>query len=77
MFFDVVHSYFVGKGISCQFLWGLDKASDIEKMSENIELIQSWSTGNLHRERQSLMFRILNIFPSTRSRSQILHIRFK
>lgn len=75
MYFDVVHSYFVGKGISSTFLWGLDKASDIEKMNPNIRLQEAWSTGDLHKKRQSLFFKIMNFLPSTRNRSQILHIQ--
>lgn len=77
MYFDVVHSFFVGKGISSKFLWGIDQANDIEQYNPHIALINSWSTGNLHKERQSLFFRIMNVLPSTRNRSQILHIQFK
>jgi O-methyltransferase involved in polyketide biosynthesis len=76
MYFDVVHSYFVGKGISSKFLWGIDKAKDIEKMGERIALVNSWSTGDLHKERQSLFFRVMNILPATKNRSQIIHICF-
>ena len=76
MYFDVVHNFFVGKKISSEFLWGLDNARDIEKIQTNIKLINSWSTGNLLKERQSLFFRIMNLLPSTRNRSQILHIQF-
>ena len=75
MYFDVVHSFFVGKGISSTFLWGLDKASDIEAMSPNIRLVHAWRTGDLLKKRQSLFFRIMNVLPSTRSRSQILYVR--
>lgn len=74
MYFDVVHSYFVGKKISNDFLWGLDRATDIEKIDNHIKLVDSWSTGNLLKERQSLFFRIMNVFMSTKNRSQILHI---
>lgn len=77
MYFDVVHSYFVGKGITGKFLWGIDKAEDIEKLNENIELVKAWSTGDLNKKRQSLFLRAMNILPATRNRSQILHIRFK
>jgi O-methyltransferase involved in polyketide biosynthesis len=76
MFFDVVHGFFVGKGISSTFLWGLDKAIDIENINPNIRLINSWSTGDLFKDRQSLLLRIMNVLPSTRNRSQILHICF-
>jgi O-methyltransferase involved in polyketide biosynthesis len=75
MYFDVVHSYFVGKGISSAFLWGLDKAKDIEKLNPNIRLVHSWSTGDLLKNRQPLFLRMMNILPSTRNRSQILHIQ--
>jgi len=75
MYFDVVHSFFVGKGISSTFLWGLDKASDIEAMNPNIRLVRSWSTGDLLKERQSPFFRIMNVLPSTRNRSQIICVR--
>lgn len=77
MFFDVVHSYFVGKGISSSFQWGLDKAKEIEHLSPPIRLLQSWSTGDLLKERQSLFFRLMNVLPGTRNRSQILHIYFE
>jgi len=74
MYFDVVHSYFVGKKISNNFLWGLDNATNIEKIHKSIKLVDSWSTGNLLKDRQSLFFKIMNVLPSTRNRSQILHI---
>ena len=77
MCFDVVHSYFVGKGVSAPFVWGIEKAKDIEAVDSNIELVQSWSTGDLHKERQNLYFRIMNVVSSIRNRSQILHIRFR
>lgn len=77
MYFDVVHSYFVGKGISSRFKWGVSRAEDIKKLNPNIILESSWSTGDLHKERQSLFLRMMNIFPSTRSRSQIIHVRFR
>lgn len=77
MYLDVVHSYFIGKGISRKFLWGIRSKSDIERMCENVKVEKSWSTGDLHKERQSSIFRIMNILPLTRNRSQILHIRFK
>lgn len=77
MFFDVVHSYFINKKISSTFLWGIDQAKDIEKLNSSIELIQSWSAGNLLKERQSLILRLLNFLPATKNRSQILHIQFK
>ncbi len=77
MLFDVVHSFFVGKGISHPFLWGLDKAQQIEGLDPHIRLTESWSMGDLLKERQSPFMRILNLLPSTRNRSQILHIEFK
>lgn len=76
MFFDVVHSYFVNKKISSTFLWGIDEAKDIEKINPCIELVQSWSAGDLFKERQPLILRLLNFLPATKNRSQILHIRF-
>ncbi len=77
MFFDVVHSYFINKKISSTFLWGIDRAKDIEKLNSSIELIQSWSAGTLLKERQPMILRLLNILPATKNRSQILHIQFK
>lgn len=77
MYFDVVHKYFIGKGVSAKFTWGISKAKDIEKIHSHIELVESWSTGNLHKERQERYFRIMNFLGSIRNRSQILHIRFK
>jgi O-methyltransferase involved in polyketide biosynthesis len=77
MFFDVIHSYFINKKISNTFLWGIDYAKDIEKLNSNINLIQSWSAGDLLRDRQSKILRVLNLLPATRNRSQILHIQFK
>lgn len=76
MYFDVVHSFFVGKGISSTFLWGLDKAENVKSINQNIQLVRSWSTGDVLKSRQSLFFRMMNIFPSTKNRSQILNIRF-
>ncbi len=77
MFFDVIHSYFVKKKISSTFMWGIDQARDIEQLNSNIKLIQAWSAGNLLKERQPLILRLLNFLPGTRNRSQILHIQFK
>jgi len=77
MFFDVVHSYFVGKGISANFQWGIDKANDIERQFPNIQLVRSWSIGDILKGRQLFIFNLLNILPSTKNRSQILHIRFE
>lgn len=76
MYFDVVHNFFVGKGISSTFHWGLDKAKSIENLNQNIQLVRSWSTGDMLKDRQSLFFRIMNILPSTRNRSQILCVQF-
>lgn len=77
MFFDVVHSYFINKKISSTFLWGIDRAKDIEKLEDNVKLIQSWSAGNLLKERQPPILRLLNFLPATKNRSQILHIQFQ
>lgn len=77
LFFDVVHSYFVHKKISSTFLWGIDQAKDIEKLHSSIELIQSWSAGDILKERQPILLRLLNILPATKNRSQILHIQFR
>lgn len=77
LFLDVVHSFFVGKGISSDFQWGIKRADEVVNLNQNIEVRQSWSTGNLLKERQSLAFRLLNILPSTRNRSQILHLKLK
>lgn len=75
MYFDIVHSYFVGKGISSTFLWGLDKAKDIERLNSGIRLVNSWSVGDLLKNRQSRLLRMMNVLPSTKNRSQILHIQ--
>lgn len=44
MLFDVIHSYFINKGISSAFLWGIDQAKQIERLHTSITLLQSWST---------------------------------
>lgn len=77
MLFDVVHSYFVGKKISSTFLWGIDEAKDIKRLNSSIELVQSWSAGDLLKKRQPLILRLLNFLPATKNRSQILHIKFQ
>ena len=77
MYFDVVHTYFVDKGVSSDFVWGIDTAKQIENLHESIKLVESWSTGDLCKNRQSLFFRIMNISSSIRNRSQILHIKFE
>lgn len=74
IFFDVLHTFFINKKISSEFLWGIDNAKDIENLNENIKLVQSWSMGNLLKKRQQVLLRIFNILPSTRNRSQILHL---
>lgn len=77
MYFDVVHTNFVGKGVSSDFVWGIDTARQIENLHDSIKLVESWSTGDLCKNRQSLFFRIMNISSSIRNRSQILHIKFE
>lgn len=77
LFFDVVHSFFVNKKISSTFHWGLDKACDIEKLNSKVKLIQSWSTGDFFKKRQPIMLRLFNFLPSTRNRSQILHLQLR
>jgi O-methyltransferase involved in polyketide biosynthesis len=76
MFFDVVHPYFVGKGINSTFQWGIAEANDIYRLSDSVHLIHSWSTGNLLKSRQPFFLRLMNVLPSTRNRSQVLHIQF-
>lgn len=76
MFFDVVGTYFVGKGISANFQWGLDNAADIIKMVPSASLLKTWATGDLYKSRQPIALRVLNILPQTRKRSQVLHIQF-
>ncbi len=76
-YFDVVHSYFTGKAISSPFNWGLDHAGDIYKINNNLSLVEHWSVGDFNKNRQGLLLRILNLLPSTRNRSQILHVKFK
>jgi O-Methyltransferase involved in polyketide biosynthesis len=77
MYFDVVHSFFVGQGVSAKFIWGIKKAKDIEAINPGIELIESWSTGNLLKKRQDMYFRIMNFMSGVRNRSQILHVFLK
>lgn len=77
LLFDVVHDFFVGKKISSDFLWGIKKAREIECLNLNVTVVKAWSAGNLLKERQSAVFRLLNVFPSTRNRSQIIHLKLK
>lgn len=77
LLFDVVHSFFVGKKISSDFLWGIEYAREIECLNPNVTVVKAWSTGNLLKEQQSAAFRLLNVFPSTRNRSQIIHLKLK
>lgn len=77
MLMDVVHSFFIGKKISSDFLWGIAKAKEIEKLNKDISVIQAWSVGRLLKQRQSLTFRLLNMFPSTKNRSQIIHMKLE
>lgn len=76
MFCDVVHPYFVGKGISSTFQWGIAKATDIERLAPSLQLVQSWCTGDLVKARQPLFYRLMNVLPGTKNRSQILHLHF-
>lgn len=77
LFLDVVHSFFINKKISSSFLWGIDMAQEIEGLDCRVKLVESWSMGDLFKERQSFVLRILNRLPSTRNRSQILYCQFK
>ncbi|MGN0478714.1 MAG: class I SAM-dependent methyltransferase [Hominenteromicrobium sp.] len=70
---DVVHSSFVGRGVSSPFCWGIDRAQEVE--SFGVRLISAWATGDLLKDRQPLWLRLLNFLPSTRRRSQILLVR--
>lgn len=75
MYCDVVHSFFINKGISSNFRWGIEKAEQIKKVNARIQLIQSWSMGDLLKKRQAPMMRLMNVFPGTRNRSQILKLK--
>lgn len=77
MLFDVVHASFVGKKISSDFLWGIDRAEEIEALAPGARLVQAWRTGDLLPDKQPFALRLLNVFPATRARSQILHIKLK
>lgn len=77
MLFDVVHTFFIGKGINSTFSWGIDSAEDFCKQFRNTCLVYSWSTGDLLKNRQPLFVRMMNCLPSTRNRSQVLHVLFK
>lgn len=77
LYFDVVHSYFVEKSISSHFVWGIDKAEQITELDKRIRLLEHWSIGDFNKNRQGLLLRLLNILPSTRNRSQILHVSFE
>ena len=76
MLFDVVHPFFIGKKISSDFRWGVARTSDIERLS-GVSIVRSWSTGDLLKERQSYSLRLLNVFPPTRNRSRIIHLKLK
>ncbi len=75
MCFDVIHKFFVGKGISSKFKWGIEKASEIEQLSPKVKLVKAWSAGDYHKNRQELFFRAMNVFQSTRNRSQVLLVK--
>lgn len=77
MYFDAVHRFFVGKGVSSKFVWGVEQARDIERLDPSIVLEEAWSNGDLHKERQSLLLRLMNVIPTTKNRSRIIHIRFQ
>lgn len=73
LYFDVIHSYFVGKAITSPFVWGIDRAEEITGLHPGIRLVENWSIGDFNKKRQSLFLRIMNILPSTRNRSRIIH----
>lgn len=77
LYCDVVHKYFVGKGISSEFRFGIAAVQEIERLHEGIQVVRSWSTGDLLKKRQPLLLRMLNIFPATRNRSRIIHLQWK
>jgi len=76
MYFDVVHSFFIGKSISSKFTWGIDKAREVTSLNTKIKLIEHWSIGDYNKKRQNLFLRIMNFLPSTKNRSQVIHVRF-
>lgn len=73
MLFDVVHHYFVKKGISSPFLFGIDHAKDMQDLVDTVQILDAWATGDLLQSRQPLWLRLMNCLPSTRKRSQIIH----
>ncbi len=77
MLLDVVHPYFVGKKISSDFLWGVAEPKEIEAFAPGARILRAWSTGDLLKNRQPLLLRLMNANPSTRNRSRILHIQLK
>mgnify|MGYP003835710397 CR=1 FL=1 len=75
MCFDVVHKFFIGKGVTSNFKWGIESAKDIEELNPKVKLIYQWSVGDYHKNRQGFFLRVLNTLQSTKNRSQILKIK--
>lgn len=77
LFFDAVHSSFIGKRISSDFLWGIDEVREVERLNSRVKTVACWSTGSLLKNRQPPLLRLLNRFPSTRNRSRVIHLQWR
>jgi methyltransferase (TIGR00027 family) len=75
--FDVVHSVFVGDGITSPFKWGIADISDLDALDLPLEITNHAATGDLAKNRESIRFRILDVSKVMRNRSRILEGNLK
>lgn len=70
--FDVLHSVFVGNGITSPFKWGVSDIADIDEEKLHIKILEHKATGDLSKNRESLWFKMLDTVKVIKTRSQII-----
>jgi len=76
--FTVLHKFLIGKEITkgTKFRWGLNKAEDILKIDERLEIVKVWRMSDHFKNRQTFLMRVLSILTSTgKDLNRILHLK--
>ncbi len=68
----MLHSVFVGNGITSPFKWGVSDIADIDEEKLHIKILDHKATGELSKNRESLWFRMLDTVKVINTRSQII-----
>jgi len=78
MYLTVLHKFLIGKEITkgTVFSWGIEDATDIEKIDNRITLLESWRSADFFRSRQPLVTKLLAaITPAGKNMNRVLHLK--